>query len=61
MDAFCREERENAGVFVSHLSPQQHAQIVRLVGRKCIVTCSLKGLETDALWDTGAQVSIIVG
>ena len=55
----CREERENAGVFVSHLSPQEHAQVVRLVGRKCIVKCLLNGLETDALWDTGAQVSII--
>ena len=54
-----REERENAGVFVSHLSPQEHAQVVRLVGRKCIVKCLLNGLETDALWDTGAQVSII--
>ena len=54
-----REERENAGVFVSHLSPQEHAQVVRLVGHKCIVKCLLNGLETDALWDTGAQVSII--
>ena len=55
----CREERENAGVFVSYLSPQEHAQVVRLVGRKCIVKCLLNGLETDALCDTGAQVSII--
>ena len=46
-------------LFVSHLSPQEHAQVVRLVGRKCIVKCLLNGLETDALWDTGAQVSII--
>ena len=44
---------------MSHSSPQQHAQVVRLVGRKCIVKCLLNGLETDALWDTGAQVSII--
>ena len=54
----CREERENTGVFLSHLSPQEHAQVVRLVGRKCIVKCLLDGLETDALWDTGAQLSI---
>ena len=26
--------------------------------RKCIVKCLLNRLETDALWDTGAQVSI---
>ena len=54
-----REDRERTGVFVSHLSPQEHARVVRLVGRKCTVKCLLNGLETDALWDTGAQVSII--
>ena len=54
----CREERENIGVFASQLLPQEHAQVIRLVGRKCIVKCLLNGLETDALWDTGAQVSI---
>ena len=55
----CRGEREKTGVFVSHLSPQEHARVVRLVWRKCTVKCLLNGLETDALWDTGAQVSII--
>jgi len=44
---------------VSNLSPQEHARVVRLVGRKCTVKCLLNGLETDALWDAGAQVSII--
>ena len=44
---------------MSHLSPQEHARVVRLVGRKCTVKCLLNGLETDALWDTGAQVTII--
>ena len=34
-------------------------EVLRLVGRKCIVKCLLNGLESDALWDTGAQVSII--
>ena len=29
------------------------------MGRKCNVKCVLNGVETDALWDTGAQVSII--
>ena len=51
-----REERENAGAFKNHLSPREHAQVVRLVERKCTVKCSLNGLR---LWDTGAQVSII--
>ena len=52
-----REKRENAGAFVSHLSPREHAEAVRLVGRKCTVKCSLNELR---LWDTGAQVSIIL-
>lgn len=54
-----REGREKTGVFVSHLSTQEHAQVVRLVGRKCTVKCLINGIETEALWDTGAQVSII--
>ena len=29
------------------------------MGRKCIVKCLLNGLETDTLWVSGAQVSII--
>ena len=54
-----REDRERLQTFVSHLSPQEHAQVIRLVGRKCTVKCLLNGVETKALWDTGAQVSII--
>ena len=33
--------------------------MIRLVGRKCKVTCLLNGVETEALWGTGARVSII--
>ena len=33
--------------------------MIRLVGRKCTVKCLLNGVETEALWDTGAQVPII--
>ena len=54
-----RKDRERSQTFVSHLSPQEHAQVIRLVGRKCTVKCLLNGVETEALWDTGAQVSII--
>ena len=56
----CREDREKTGVFVNHLSPQEYAQVVRLVGRKCTVKCLLNGAEANALWGTGAQVSIIL-
>ena len=44
-------QRRQSGVFVRHLSPQEHAQVVRLVGRKCTVKCLLDGFEADALWD----------
>ena len=54
-----RKDRERSQTFVCHLSPQEHAQVICLVGRKCIVKCLLNGDETEALWDTGAQVSII--
>ena len=49
----------NEGVYLSHLSPKEHTTVVQLVGRKCMVNCKLNGQETEALWDTGAQVSII--
>ena len=55
-----REDRERSQTFVSHLSPQEHAQVILLVERKCTVKCLLYGVETEALWDTGAQVSIIL-
>ena len=53
------EDRERSQTFVSHLLPQKQAQVIRLVGQKCTVKCLLNGVETEALWDTGAQVSII--
>ena len=49
----------NEGVYLSHLSPKEHTTVVQLVGRKCMVNCTLNGQQTEALWDTGAQVSII--
>ncbi len=30
-----------------------------LVGRRCMVQCSLGGVNTSVLWDTGSQVSIV--
>ena len=42
-----------------HLTPKQHKEVARLVGGKCLVECYLQGVHTEALWDTGAQVSIV--
>ena len=33
--------------------------VARLVGKKCKVSCVLNGVPVEALWDTGAQVSIV--
>ena len=33
--------------------------VAKLVGKKCRVLCSLSGVTVEALWDTGAQVSIV--
>ncbi|CAC5375861.1 unnamed protein product [Mytilus coruscus] len=44
---------------VFHLSPKHIRTLVRLVGSKCEVDCSLYGKECRLLWDTEAQVSII--
>ena len=44
---------------VSHLTPREHAKVIGLVGKKCIVKCLLNDCEFELLWDTGAQVSII--
>ena len=46
-------------MFCSNLTQQNHARLVKLVGEKCTVKCRLNGKETEALWDTGAHVSII--
>ena len=44
----------------AHLTPRQHSKLIKFVGRRYIVSCLLQGKKADALWDTGAQVSIIL-
>ena len=44
---------------MTHLTPKQHAKVVKLVGRQCQVECFLNDRGVSVLWDTGAQVSII--
>ena len=52
-------DSNDANVFASHVSPKKHAQISKLVGKKCIVKCCLNETKLEALWDTGSQVSLI--
>lgn len=46
-------------VFVSHITPKQRIAVARLVGKKCSVLGHVNDVKVTALWDTGAQVSII--
>lgn len=55
----CRKNQVNEGTYTCHLSPREGATVVHLVGNKCTVECSLNGVITTALCDTGAQVSIV--
>lgn len=38
---------------------ERHAQIAPLVGKKYLIDCYIQGLEIQALWDSGSQVTII--
>ena len=53
-------EDANSGIFISHLTPKQHKKVVSLVGRSCSVKAKLNGKRAEILWDTGAQVSIVL-
>ena len=48
----------SSSTFFSHLTPQQHATVVGLVGKRCIVKKEINGQKIDVLWDTRAQVSL---
>ena len=37
----------------------KHAKIVKLVGNKPMLSCSLNGKQTKALWDTGSMISLV--
>ena len=46
-------------MYSSHVTPKQHRKIVDVVGKRCIVPCKLEEICCSALWDTGAQVSMV--
>ena len=45
--------------FDSHFSPKDKQFVTKLVGKRCMINCKLAGSLVKALWDTGAQVSLI--
>ena len=54
-----KSDSEDNKVYVSHLTPSQQSKVVPLVGKRCTVDCLLNEKQVEALWDTGAQCSII--
>ena len=45
--------------FPTNPNPQQRNNIAKLVGNMCLINCTFDGKQIRALFDTGAQVSII--
>lgn len=43
----------------SHIPVTKRKQVAQLVGKKCLVWFKFNNLKVQALWDTGAQVSIM--
>lgn len=35
------------------LTPKQNAELIHLMGGKCMVWCCISGVEVKVLWDTG--------
>lgn len=54
-----RSAEEEGAIHVSHLSTQRQTKLLSLIGNKCMVDCSFNGVTTQAIWDTGSQVSMI--
>ena len=46
-------------MFASHISPSNHAKLVKLVGERCEVRCRIDSILSGSLWDTGAMVSVV--
>ena len=45
--------------FQSHLSPKEESKIVKPIGSKCLVNCSINDISTEAFLDSDAQESSI--
>ena len=44
---------------VSYLSAKQEKRLISLIGRQNLVKCSFDNVPVTALWDTGAQSTVI--
>ena len=44
---------------VYKLSPLSKGKIANLVGKSCLINCTINDVTVQALWDTGAQFSLV--
>lgn len=42
-----------------YLPPQHESQLIKLIGKPCLVNFRMNGQPMEALWDTGVQASIV--
>ena len=54
-----KQEKEALFRRYDPITNKQKAKLVKLVGKKCLVSCQLNDVTERCLWDTGAQVSLI--
>jgi len=52
-------KRKTHGMYDTSLTPKTKDSIIRLIGPQCIVDMQLDGINTAALYDTGAQVCLV--
>ena len=53
------DKNKKSNRFVSHLTLKQSEKFAKLVGKRFLINCCFNGKLIDALWDNGAQVSLI--
>ena len=45
--------------FTSHVTPREHANLISLVGSRCLVSGLIDGIAINGLWNSGSQVSTV--
>ena len=53
------EEEKSRSACENKIVGEAQSKVVSLIGGQCKVDCLLDGMQCDALWDTGGQLSIV--
>ena len=46
-------------MFTAHMSSVEFQCVAKLIGKRCVVSCNVGGVDERCLYDTGAMVSLI--